>query len=514
MAAMIPRARAASVLNKTRLLGQNARHFSACAAKYQAAVVSSSNAAPFAQISKSADNWTNVNTGSEFSVTPKCGFLPRHDPLAVLPSYFEKLEEILDEMPIYKGDGTYGLLHSGRFGERVERELPMYDVDFVFDNRILGALYRDYTFLASAYLLEPCDIQFRLARNYGLARRILPANIAKPLQTVAARLNAQPFLEHSMSFTFYNYKRKDVSAPASIDNIEPIRRFSGCDAENSYIVGHVAAAQHTGPMIEASLELLGSAKSDSRDVFDQALQTYTKAMDNVNGILSRTLKNTGEYASFRTYLSGCKSQPMFSTGVIYEGTTGTQAGLPLAGAPEHQFFGVAQSSNPIASLNTHLFQLSNLSPQGTLPCSDGIDKLRPENYRAFFAHIVEHARNQSIQSYALQSPVSSAHYIAVLDQVLAYRYRQWANLRDSIHLQTMRSSSEFRSYLNVQTRHIRDIAELILRTRSNTDLEMLTPTQRATTDNVAHRAEIVRRSLSRVLEDAEPSQLATSMIAY
>ncbi|KAJ2383113.1 hypothetical protein GGI23_007219, partial [Coemansia sp. RSA 2559] len=64
------------------------------------------------------------------------------------------------------------------------------------------------------------------------------------------------------------------------------------------------------------------------------------------------------------------------------------------------------------------------------------------------------------------------------------------------------------------TRHIRDIAELILRTRSNTDLEVLTSTQRAATDKVAHRAEIVRRSLSRILEDGEPSQLPTSMIAY
>ncbi|KAI9503112.1 hypothetical protein BX070DRAFT_182831, partial [Coemansia spiralis] len=353
----------------------------------------------------------------EFTVSPKTGFLPRHDPLQVLPSYFEKLEEILDEMPIYKGDGTYGLLHSGRFGERVERELPLYDVDFIFDNRILSALYRDYTFLASAYLLEPCDIQYRLAQNYGLARRVLPANIAKPLATIAARLNARPYLEHSMSFTFYNYKRKDSSAPLSVDNMEPIRRFSGCMAENSYIVGHVAAAQQTGSMVDSALALLASVRADTRQVFDQALQSYAKSMVQVNGILSNTLKNTSEYASFRTYLSGCKSQPMFNNGVMYESVVGMSG--------DSQYFGVAQSSNPIASLNTHLFQLSSLSPQGTLPCSDGIDNLRPENYRAFFTHINAHSSQQHIQSYALKSPVSSSHYVSVLSQVLAYRYRQW-----------------------------------------------------------------------------------------
>ncbi|KAI8321866.1 hypothetical protein GQ54DRAFT_245613, partial [Martensiomyces pterosporus] len=363
----------------------------------------------------------------EFTVSETSGFLPRHDPLPVLPSYFEKLEELLHEMPIYKGDGTYGLLHSGRFGERVETELPMYDVGFIFDSRILSALYRDYTFLASAYLLEPCDIQYRLTQNYGLARRILPANIAVPLETIAARLNARPYLEHSMSFTFYNYRRKDASVPASADNIEPIRRFSGCETENSYIVGHVAAAHHTGNMVRAATEILRGVSENDREAFDKALRSYTEAMARVNGILSSTLKNTSEYASFRTFLSGCKDQPMFNSGVIYEGS--------LDSSPR-QYFGVAQGSNPIASLSTHLFQLSKLSPRGTLPCSNGIDNLRPDSYQAFLAHVNAESQRLGVQRYALGSAASSVEYMAALDQVLAYRYRQWANLRDSIPVQT------------------------------------------------------------------------------
>ncbi|KAJ2515912.1 hypothetical protein GGI11_003620 [Coemansia sp. RSA 2049] len=516
MAAMLPRAR---ILGTASLLNRSVRGLATGAAKHQAALASSiSGADGLAQpSSKSADTWTNVEPGSEFTVTRETGFLPRHEPLAVLPSYFEKLEELLDEMPIHKGDGTHGLLHSGRFGERIERELPLYDVDFVFDSRILAALYRDYAFLASAYLLEPCDIQFRLARNYGLARRILPANIARPLQTIAARLRAQPFLEHS-SFTFYNYRRTDppaADAPASGDSIEPIRRFSGCDAERSYITGHVAAARFTDRMVQASLELLGGARADDRGRFDRAMQRYAGAMREVNGVLSRALANSGEYASFRTYLSGTKSQPMFSAGVIYESApyAGPHVSSALP-AQQHQFFGVAQSSNPIASLSTHLFQLSQLSPQGALPCADGIDHLRPQNYRAFLTHIAAHSSTDRVQSYALRSPASSAHYVAALDQVLAYRFRQWANLRDSVHLHTLRASPAFRNYLDVQTRHIRDIAELVLRSRANTDCEMLAPAQRAATDAAAHRAEIVRRSLSRILEDAEPAQLPTSMIAY
>ncbi|KAJ1642588.1 hypothetical protein LPJ64_005576 [Coemansia asiatica] len=448
--------------------------------------------------------WTK--TPSEFTVTPQSGFLPRHDPLPILPSYFDKLEEILHEMPISKGDGTYGLLHSGRFGELIEREMPLYDVDFIFDSRILSALFRDYTFLASAYLLEPCDIQYRLARNYGLARRVLPANIAVPLRTIAARINASPFLEHSMSYTFYNYRRIDASGELSKDNIEPIRRFSGCETEKSYIVGHVAAAQHTGAMVEASLEILRSAQKNDRKTFNLALRQYAGAMATVNGILSSTLKNTGEYASFRTFLSGCKDQPMFTNGVLFEGSSDSVG---------QRFLGVAQSSNPIASLSTHLFQLSQLSPQGTLPCTNGVDSLRPENYRAFLSHIDQQSRKTNVQAYALRNAESSVEYMAALDQVLAYRYRQWANLRDSIPVQTASNKPAFRKYFDVQTRHIRDVAELVQRTRANTDAEVLVVADRLRAESIVHRAEMVRRSLNRILSDSsETSPLPVSMIAY
>ncbi|KAJ1999206.1 hypothetical protein GGI04_004669, partial [Coemansia thaxteri] len=412
------------------------------------------------------------------------------------------------------GDGTYGLLHSGRFGERIERELPLYDVGFIFDGRILSALFRDYTFLASAYLLEPCDIQFRLARNYGLARRILPANIAVPLETIAMRLNSSAYLEHSMSFTFYNYRKKEASRALDADNIEPIRRFSGCDAEHNYIVGHVAAGQHTGSLVSAALDILQSVKANSRSAFDSALQQYTKSLTAVNEILSKTIQNTGDYASFRTFLHGCdRNQPMFSQGVLYEGTQ------ELVSPRRRQYLGVAQSSNPIASLNTHLFQLSNLSPRGALPCTNGgVDSQRPENYQAFMAHISAQSQSLGVQMYALASATSAIEYLAALDQVLVYRHRQWANLRDSIppqqhqqHQHQQLDAAFQQGYFEVQTRHLRDVAELVHRTHANTDVDVLAPELRIRAEGIVHRAEMVRRSLNRVIADPAATAAAVAM---
>lgn len=98
------------------------------------------------------------NTLPQFTVGSNNGFLPRQVPLDVLPKPFEKLESLLQRMPIKTREGTEGLLIKGTFGESLLRELPDHtkDIENITDSRLLAALFRDYTFAASAYLLEPC----------------------------------------------------------------------------------------------------------------------------------------------------------------------------------------------------------------------------------------------------------------------------------------------------------------------------------------------------------------------
>ncbi len=97
----------------------------------------------------------------------------------------------------------------GELGDAVLSELPLIDVTSINDGRLLLALFRDYTFLASAYLLEPCNIQLRKNKTYGLGRAILPKNIASPLVSIANKLEAKPFMEYALSYALYNYKRID-----------------------------------------------------------------------------------------------------------------------------------------------------------------------------------------------------------------------------------------------------------------------------------------------------------------
>ena len=123
-----------------------------------------------------------------FMVSTTRGFLPRMDPIVTLPSEFEVFESILQRMPVKTLSGEEGLLAKYKLGETVDKELPDLTaaVDKYKDNLPLqNALYRDYSFLASAYLLEPCHHRFIKGEPYGLGRDVLPTQIAHPIARCA-----------------------------------------------------------------------------------------------------------------------------------------------------------------------------------------------------------------------------------------------------------------------------------------------------------------------------------------
>lgn len=72
-----------------------------------------------------------------FTIGVENGFLPRQDPLVALPKDFQKLEDLLQRMPVRMANGKPGLLHHGTFGDAINKELPVYNVDSISDYRLL-----------------------------------------------------------------------------------------------------------------------------------------------------------------------------------------------------------------------------------------------------------------------------------------------------------------------------------------------------------------------------------------
>jgi indoleamine 2,3-dioxygenase len=123
-----------------------------------------------------------------FMVSTTRGFLPRADPVVTLPAEFDALESILQRMPVKTLSGEPGLLAEGTLGDEVDTRFPNLTAAmdlYKHDLPLMNALYRDYSFLASAYLLEPCHHRFIKGEPYGLGRQVLPANISQPIAKCA-----------------------------------------------------------------------------------------------------------------------------------------------------------------------------------------------------------------------------------------------------------------------------------------------------------------------------------------
>jgi indoleamine 2,3-dioxygenase len=130
-----------------------------------------------------------------FTITKSTGFMPSQTPLTTLPAAFKPLISLLDRTPVVRDDGSPGLLAEYVLGTTVLAELPdltneidkLSSPDGKPDLVTVTALFRDYAFLASAYLLEPCWENWRKnpEGGYGLGRSVLPRPIACPMNRCA-----------------------------------------------------------------------------------------------------------------------------------------------------------------------------------------------------------------------------------------------------------------------------------------------------------------------------------------
>ena len=125
-----------------------------------------------------------------FTITTSTGFLPFAHPTTSLPDVFAPLASLVSRLPVRKEVGTPGLLASYELGPAV-LELPdltdQIDKQVTKDGKpdmfIISALFRDYSFVASAYLLEPCWKNWKEnpSGGYGLGRDLLPKAVARPM---------------------------------------------------------------------------------------------------------------------------------------------------------------------------------------------------------------------------------------------------------------------------------------------------------------------------------------------
>ncbi|KAJ8122456.1 hypothetical protein ONZ43_g1358 [Nemania bipapillata] len=380
-----------------------------------------------------------------FMVSTIRGFLPRMDPIVTLPQEFDPVEDLLQSMPVLTHSGRPGFLASGRLGDEVEKLPDLTEEIEKYHNNLpmMNALYRDYSFLASAYLLEPCHMRFIKGEPTGF----------------------KPFMEYAGSClsgwganiyynALFNYRLENPDRGLEYDNLRLIRAFEhGLDPSSSeagFVLVHVDMVKNSGPIIAGTMSALsalhdrnGAEPAVQRETFNDGLRTVLGAMRKVNGVMETMWGKSKprSYTSFRTFIFGITSQSMFPDGVVYEGIND---GKPMS------FRGESGANDSMIPLMDNLLQIQMPETPLTEILQD-FREYRPSNHRQFLVEIKHCSEDLGVKDFALgidsyrlartdeekESVLESRRlWIKLLDQVRDFRWRHWCFAREYILKQT------------------------------------------------------------------------------
>ena len=229
-----------------------------------------------------------------------------------LPETFSTVDSLLKRMTIHQpasenGERAPGLLAKGDFGQAVldelkgdGRELKAVEEAIASgQTQLISALFRDYCFMTSAYLLEPVDRSFRQTGYYDQGRDVLPRQLAVPLKKLADALGHYPYMEYASSYALTNYRVKDqnhkgLAGKYSFDNMELIRSFEDASgSERGFILVHVEMVSYSGQLIDSVENALAAASRGDIPAFESAFEklllTYQKINKSMDTMWSRSL---------------------------------------------------------------------------------------------------------------------------------------------------------------------------------------------------------------------------------
>lgn len=353
------------------------------------------------------------------------------------------------------------------------------------------ALYRDLTFVASAYLLEPCDIQYRKDKSYGLGRQVLPRNIAVPLNQAAEKIGQRPFMEYALSYALYNYRRIDKSKGLDYDNLDLIRAFSGYPDEYGFILVHVAMVRHSGDLTSSALRALDAVAEGNRPGFNKAMEDMLATYQKINGVMETMWGRSKPegYLSYRTFIMGTKNQPMFPNGVMYEGVSDQPFKLR----------GESGANDSMVPLGDNLLEITSKMP--TNPLTEVLRDFRsyrPRNHQEFLTYVQQRSSALGLRDFATKDATSAALYLANLDQIRAFRHRHWNFTKEYIIKRTAHPVATGGSPIVTWLPNQLDaVLQQMMLTEAGIDRNALLPQHRVMVEEIALRAEAQQRVLVR-----------------
>ena len=365
-------------------------------------------------------------TDGFFNVGPVHGFLPQQLPLKKLPPAYAVLQDILDKMPVQLSDTEYGYLHYPNKIEEAVAVLPNYvdEVNRENDVCVLQALFRGYSFLASAFTLESSFQHYRSTGHYGKARNILPIQIAQPFVAVAEKMDVYPWLDYHYAYSLGNFKKKDETAGLEWTNLEMCVRFSGQPDEVGFIMLHVDINQHSADLVGSVMETLKAVGEGNLKKAEEALDMNMRTMTEMNYRRKEMWKASRwqHYNDFRVFIMGVKgNDELFGDGVTYTGVwdepkqfrgqTGAQDDI----IPMEDIFSGVINYYPKNELTKYLLDLRTYRPKCVQQFFIDLEnEVAAIHERGMFGYLKEQ-----------KSVIGLSRLLGILEQIYHFRNGHW-----------------------------------------------------------------------------------------
>lgn len=368
--------------------------------------------------------WKTTTPGTHFSVSENNGFLPSSPPMIRLPTLFKPLTEITDNISMQKKDGSPGLMGLEDLGRTVNEELPLIDVSRINDPVLLTVLFREYAFTASSYILEPAHHHLLRTGDYGIARPVLPASLAIPLEHLGKKLGIFPFLDYATAYSLNNWELVDPDLPIHYDNIVPKLLFNGCGDEHGFIVTHSSMVAFSKMLVKAQQEAVLAASENDTFLLSRALKDHAKGLVAIYDQFREMWRvcNPLSYLQFRTFIMGpLGNKEMFPEGITYEGVD-----------KEPRYYrGETGAQDSIIPSTDNLLELHYPKNQLTSYLEDLRD-YRPKDHRAYLEWIQKASAAVEIKNTALSSSRSALALLENLSLVAKFRGQHWSMTKQYI----------------------------------------------------------------------------------
>ncbi len=340
-------------------------------------------------------------TDNFFSIDENNGFLPINDPLTKLPDTFTDLQLLTDSIS--------SLITIPNAIVDPTLKLPDYSllITEINDSFVLQALFRAYSFVTSAYTLELSYQEFVKNGNYGVARRVLPANIAKPFTLVASKLNVYPWLDYHYAYSLGNYNKKDKNGTLDWKNLDMCCKFTNSPDEVGFIMVHVY-------INELSPLLIKGINNSNLKLVSETIEEMNKRRKEM-----WTASRHERYNDFRVFIMGIKGNTsIFGDGLVYEG----------CGTEPQQYRGqTGAQDNIIPSLDIFTGIVDYYPENKLTEYLLDLRSYRPVCVQNFLHDLrIKYKTNKLIDSLIENNDINNLVYLLkIVDQVYLFRNGHW-----------------------------------------------------------------------------------------